>query len=279
MAGRRRPQQESVYDLIPREAVAPVKPAMHRSVYPADSPPTASTFGRVVGAQAAVTNLGGDYVDQPRVHRHKLEASTFGPASEHFPDTTNFLPKHSKPELPEPRAFAREPPRGRTMATTKPAVVTRREVPVMGVSSGKNFVRANAVAVITAEAKKPVSRDVNYLEKKDFGRTPEYLNKVKDEIAAERSYIRSVLVAEREEEMKAQPKMRLLPEEERLSLLGGLKAKWEAVNKEYQTCTHIVTLDTIGKVRRKEQYEMQLHQLERSIEKLSKKYVFVGEES
>jgi hypothetical protein len=48
----------------------------------------------------------------------------------------------------------------------------------------------------------------------------------------------------------------LLQEEERVALLEGLKKKWEAVNKQYQTCTHIVTLDTIGKVRR---YVMFIH--------------------
>ena len=78
-----------------------------------------------------------------------------------------------------------------------------------------------------------------------------------------------------EEEEKYQPKMRLLPEEERERLLIELKQKWETVNKQYQGITHIVTLDTMGKVRRKEQYENELQQIEKSIEKLSKKHVFV----
>ena len=42
-----------------------------------------------------------------------------------------------------------------------------------------------------------------------------------------------------------------------------------------QTMTHLVSLDTIGKTRRKEDYESQLQQLEKSIDKLSKKFVFV----
>lgn len=37
----------------------------------------------------------------------------------------------------------------------------------------------------------------------------------------------------------------------------------------------MVTLDTNGKVRRKEQYEQELSQIEKSIEKLSKPNVFV----
>jgi hypothetical protein len=61
MAGRRR-GDESVYDLIPRAAAEVVKPPMHRSMYPADTPPTASTFGRTHASQIPITNVAGDYV-------------------------------------------------------------------------------------------------------------------------------------------------------------------------------------------------------------------------
>jgi hypothetical protein len=42
----------------------------------------------------------------------------------------------------------------------------------------------------------------------------------------------------------------LLSEEELKILREGLKRKWEMVNKEYQSITHISKLDTIG-LRRK----------------------------
>lgn len=58
-------------------------------------------------------------------------------------------------------------------------------------------------------------------------------------------------------------------------LLQDLKQKWEVVNRQYQLMTHIVQLDTHGKTKRKEEFELQLSQLERSIEKLSKPNVFV----
>jgi len=38
-----------------------------------------------------------------------------------------------------------------------------------------------------------------------------------------------------------------------------------------------VVLDTMGSIRRKEEYEQELSKLEKSVEKLSKKYVFVEE--
>jgi hypothetical protein len=167
---------------------------------------------------------------------------------------------------------------------TKPALETRHapssavsaaRTQAAAKSSTKNFISENALAVIMADARRPQRTDIDYTKKEDFGKTPAYLESVKAEIAAEKDYIRRVMEAEAEEESKYQPKTHVLPEEERLKLLTQLKIKWEAVNKQYQTTTHMVTLDTMGKVRRKEKYETELQQIEKSIDKLSKPYVFV----
>ncbi len=58
-------------------------------------------------------------------------------------------------------------------------------------------------------------------------------------------------------------------------LRQGLKKKWEAVNKEYQSITHINRIDTVGLKRKKENCERELKQLEIDIEKLNKAYIFV----
>lgn len=126
-----------------------------------------------------------------------------------------------------------------------------------------------------ADARRPTRNEIDYTKKEDFGKTPAYLQKVKAEINAEKEYIRQVMDAEAAEESKYQPKTHLLPEEERVKLLTQLKVKWEAVNKQYQQTTHLINLDSLGKVRRKEQYENELQQIEKSIQQLSKPYVFV----
>lgn len=141
-------------------------------------------------------------------------------------------------------------------------------------SATKNFISENALAVIMADARRPVRGEVDYTKKDDFGKTPKYLANVKAEIAAEKAYIRGVMDAEREEEMKTQPKTSVLPEEERLRLLQQLKQKWEIVNKQYQTTTHMVILST-GPLKLKESLEAELDALEKSIEKLNKPFVFV----
>ena len=73
--------------------------------------------------------------------------------------------------------------------------------------------------------------------------------------------------------------MRLMEDAERAELVTALKMKWDAVNKTYQgsSVLSLASLDTIGKVKRKEMYEAQLAQIEKDIEKLSKKQVYVAE--
>lgn len=199
----------------------------------------------------------------------KKNGANFGTQTEHYSDPTNYQKKTST-DLPESKPF-------RYNSTRKEGVVTRKEKPVMGRRSGKDFIKENAIEVIMADPapKKTTSNDPDYLNKKDYGQVPKYLNKVKKEVAMEKEYISQCLEQEAMMYQQRQPQMQLLEESERVRLLTQLKAKWEQVNHNYQNMTHIVTLDTIGKVRRKEEYESQLQQLEKSIEKMSKPLVFV----
>merc|ERR1719158_1008502 len=100
----------------------------------------------------------------------------------------------------------------------------------------------------------------DYLHKQDYGQVPQYLKRIKGDI---------------QEEQEWNSQVRLLTEEEKGALVAGLKAKWEKVNTDYQATTHITKLDTMGKVRRKEQYEALLTQIEKDIEKFHKRAVLV----
>merc|ERR1712137_747797 len=73
------------------------------------------------------------------------------------------------------------------------------------------------------------------------------------------------------------PPIRMLDDDERRHLIDDLKAKWDQINILYQKTTHWTTPDTIGRVTRKEKYEAQLAQIEKDIEKLNKKNVYVDE--
>jgi len=263
--------EESIYKLIPRPEEQIQRPPMYRSKYPHSTPPSSSTFGLSRVSQTLVTNLGGDYSIPPGNHAHKKSWDDFGPPRAHISDTTAFLKKtEGHDPLPPPRSFSYED------STRKPAVT--RGLQIIAPTKSTNFIVKNAVNAVTMKPKPLKTSEINYLKKHEYGQVPSYLNDVKGEISLEKEYIQHAKERQKEEELRSQPKMRLLPEEERQELLVDLKKKWEAVNKQYQLITHIVTLDTIGKVRRKEQYESQLQHLERSIEKLSKKFVFVHDD-
>ena len=141
----------------------------------------------------------------------------------------------------------------------------------MGLKSDKNFITANAVEVILAAPKVNVEKK-RYADKENYGQVPKYLNNVKQDIDEEYLTLRRMREEEIEEENKARY---LMPPEEVAQLRVGLRAKWEAVNKEYQKLTHVGKVDTQGMLRRKEGAEKELAQLEKDITALDKAYIFV----
>lgn len=63
--------------------------------------------------------------------------------------------------------------------------------PVHGLKSNKNFIVTNAIENILSVAKKS-EEEVDWQKKKDFGKTPEYLNKIKDNIQNEYKMIQNL---------------------------------------------------------------------------------------
>jgi hypothetical protein len=153
----------------------------------------------------------------------------------------------------------------------------------MGLVSDKNYIVANAVENILAgkhfflsksllAPKLPVNKDKDFLKKKSYGKTPQYLQKIKKEIEDEYQLVKEMQI---EEDNEREKQKFLLPDQERKELIEALKKKWEIVHKEYQEITHIQKIDTIGKKTKKERCEAELAQLEKDIQKLSKNFIFV----
>lgn len=154
----------------------------------------------------------------------------------------------------------------------RPPVPKKEEKPIMGLTSDKNYIVANAVENILAAPKVKENTGKDYTKKKDYGKTPKYLQKIKKEIDQEYELVREMQMEE--EQQKDRDKF-LLSDAEREELIAALKKKWEVVHKTYQEITHIQKIDTVGLRRKKETCEHELKQLEKDIEKLSKKYIFV----
>merc|ERR1719156_9448 len=191
------------------------------------------------------------------------------------PDPQSFLPKRSSsvPSLP---TVKREQPhllQPSTLKTkNKPSLPKKDDTPILNLVTSKNFVVANAVETILAAPKKSAQASKDYLHKEDYGKVPKYLENIKGDIDAEYEYIRQL---QQQQYESTQNSSRMITDDEKMGLIQGLKAKWEAVNTDYQATTHLTKLDTIGKVRRKEKYEAELTQIEKDIEKLNRKHIYV----
>ena len=61
----------------------------------------------------------------------------------------------------------------------------------MGLKSNKNFIVTNAIENILSTSKK-APEPTNYLNKKDYGQTPDYLNHIKDNIQNEYKMIQNL---------------------------------------------------------------------------------------
>jgi hypothetical protein len=229
---------ESIYGLIPEAYVPPPKQPMYRSKFP----------GAVAGMKRPAATMGVPHT---------------------IVDTRNFL-KRGSSDVAFVNSSESVGIQRRDATIKKPSVPRREEKPVMGLVSQKNFITANAVDNILAVPKKPVSKDVNYLKKQDYGKIPGYMSRVKDQIQSEYRMIEEMQTSNRASHEES---VEVLTESERDRLLSGLKANWEAVNKEYQTLSF--TLDTPAKKKRKEDYEAQLEQIENDIKRLSRRFIFL----
>merc|ERR1711966_436046 len=233
---------ESVYCLIPPVINPPPKPPLYRSKYP--------------GIASS----------------DKRHSATMGPLKVAPPNPQTFLKSYTREDnkLPEPTKFDYT-----DTACRRPAVPRRDEKPVQGLVTSKNFITCNAVENILAVPKKTDVRQVSYMNKKGYGKVPAYLEKVKSEIQDEYNYIQQMQEAY-EEEGDDGCRTRALSNEERLEMVEGLKTNWDRINKAYQTLSF--TLDTPAKKQRKEEFEAQLEQIERDIERISKGRIFVEED-
>jgi hypothetical protein len=267
--------EESIYNIIPPKVVVPPKPPMYRSSHKGNLRPTASTLGQTGTTLPKITNLSGadEEISEKQGHRSWGKAPGVS-----VPDPQSYLQKKTRsssvPSLPQVRRNHPELLQPSKLKTkNKPSIPKPDDKPIMNLVTSKNFVVANAVEVILAGPPQSSNATKDYLHKEDYGRVPRYLESIKKDIEAEHEYIRQMQSHDEESPL------RLMRNDEKECLIQGLKAKWETINHEYQAITHMTKLDTVGKIRRKEGYEAELTQIEKDIERLTRKAIYVDRHS
>ncbi|EGD76017.1 hypothetical protein PTSG_00725 [Salpingoeca rosetta] len=246
--------EESIYNLIPREEVAPPKQKRYVS----------------------------QHANKARQeYKSKKEAGrTMGPPAVQAGDTSRFLKRGEgkgggrvQRAAPQKREQAKKP---------KPRVPKATEKPPMGLRTKKDFIKDNAVKTMTTQPPrtKPMMLDTaagkgqkmdleesglvpKYTKKKTFGKTPAYLTKRREEEdraqAEYEEYVRA---------MQQQGAYYEVSQQERDELLHGLKTNWEQLHKEYQGLS--VIADTAPKRQRRNDMEARLAQLEADIAKIER---------
>jgi len=139
-------QQETIFNLIPKEIIKPPKEQLYRSRFPPDLNPTGSTFGILCSSYPGVANLNGS-IELPRgAHPVTAQHGTLGkPNGMNKILPENFIKKgHLYKTSPPPERIRQ----GSCEFHTKPCVPKMYDKPIMGLKSDKNFVTANAVDVI-----------------------------------------------------------------------------------------------------------------------------------
>jgi hypothetical protein len=76
----------------------------------------------------------------------------------------------------------------------------------------------------------PTNKDKDFLKKRNYGKVPQYMQKIKKEIDDEYELVREMQI---EEENEKDKQKFLLPDSERQELIAALKKKWEIVHKQY----------------------------------------------
>mmetsp|Transcript_31430 Transcript_31430/g.27789 ORF Transcript_31430/g.27789 Transcript_31430/m.27789 type:complete len:277 (+) Transcript_31430:59-889(+) len=263
--------EESIYNLIPPQEYKAPKNKLHRSKHNPKAAPTGSTFCLKTTSKPGCSNLNGEIVPEGSNHLNVAGTGLWGKKlgdSKAKPDT--FIKKGEG--TMRTTGLVKTSTNYKNRNKRRAAVPKKDEKPIMGLTSDKNYIVANAVENILAAPKMKDNKDKDYTKKKEYGKTPKYLQKIKGEIDQEYELVREMQM---EEDQQRDREKFLLPDDERGELIKALKKKWEVVHKQYQEITHVQKIDTVGLRRKKENCEEELRQLEKDIEKLSKKYIFV----
>ena len=138
-----------------------------------------------------------------------------------------------------------------------------------------DFIAQNKLAAGAAPTARVEPRAVSdWLCSVGYGARTAYLGSVRTKIAVEAAdtNLKQALLNGEAAAASATSasRMRALPDFERAELVAGLKARWDVLNNEYQRATKPISTSksAIGEIRRKEQFESHLTEVEADLARL-----------
>ena len=254
-------EQESIYNLLPKRKIIPKKKPLYKSQSLPTLPPTGSTFNLLGSSFPNVSNMGGNQSLPIGGHPLTGSCSTFGkPMGSYRSDPSNFNKIKHFYSRNIPILLARSP-----SEVKRPPVPTLKDKPIMGLSSCKNYISSNIIEVKLTTKRFKTNHDEDYLNKKEYGKVPKYLIKIKQNIEEENKK-KQELQLKIEEENK---KRYLINEEELKSLRKGLNGKLAQLRLKYGAISHKRVFDIKSILLKKEKLEKDIEVIETDLNKLN----------
>lgn len=267
---------ESVYDLVDGEPVtvpetAEVKAKTSVKRGNRAPPPTGTTFG-LQGTSAIVGNLGGEYTSSS-VHPVRKAIGGIGRDVSSTIHPKKYLRKNEGQPVPS-RGISNVDQMEFKISDwhrekVKPDLP--KDTPIYGLCMNKNYVVANPVENILAIPTKCIPPpEPRPTESKDFGKVPEYLTELKQDIEQRRA-VMSVYHKQLRAAGELWSKLSL---EELEEMRIGLQKRWDVLNKEYQS-KGFVMMKTPSQQSHQAEIERELNALEFAMQKISRNNIFV----
>lgn len=255
-------EQESIYNLLPKRKIIPKKKPLYKSQSLPTLPPTGSTFNLLCSSFPNVSNMGGEQSLPTGGHPLTGSSLTFGkPKGSYKSDPSNFNKKKLFYSRNTPILLVRSQSEAK-----KPPVPTLKDKPLMGLSSCKNYISLNIIEAKITPKRIKINNDDNYLNKKEYGKVPKYLIKIKQNIEEENKKRQELKLKNEEENRK---KRYLINEDELKSLRKGLSVKLDKLRLKYGAISHKRVFDIKSLLIKKENLEKEIEVIETDLNKLN----------
>ena len=232
-------------------------------------PPTGSTFVNSNTVRPGVCNLGGHADEHCFIQNHKKTHATMGLPKD---KTKIDMDRIQRLNATNAQMYHEAIVHDTRKLKTKPPVPKKNELPISGLTSGKNFIKNNKENNLSLKPPEQ-KQQMDYLKRKEFGQVPGYLDKVKQKVQEELEYIKKT-----EEEKNKKPERYVkLSSEEKEALKKNLILKYDEINREYQKITYKPPRieDSIGLKKKRNYCETQLGLIEKYLNMLKKDEILV----
>ena len=235
---------ESIYNWVKVAPPPVVKPPLYRSLHDATQPLSNSTLREATRTKAVGVigrDLRGTVRPDDYLRAHELTSSSVDASTPRECYCSAGAPRSARRQ--QHSSSPPRPPRPRPAAakfTRQSEGLRKPPIPPATVSSGssrarespRNFVETNAIEAITAVPRKLPAPQQDWLAKPDYGKVPDYLKQIKQDVSAEATLQKTESMRRMEASARTGPngtRLREMPEQERDELLAALRARHKEV--------------------------------------------------